>query len=173
MTESVDSLSRSDATWFLFGQFLTLWPDFLPTLGLFGENCLLKLVLVSGQWKLWADNLFCLKSPLNSSRHRLSPPLVDRWLRPRLGDNVLVEPGNRKRTYVRTTKQHKRWQHFNPTQKVEKQRSSPPPRSWPWHGKWPPLPQRNQRGAFHQIWTKMSPFEWPIIINIAKITKLP
>ena len=39
----MDSLSRSDATWFLFGQFLTLWPDFWPTLRLFGENCLLKL----------------------------------------------------------------------------------------------------------------------------------
>ena len=136
--------------------FLTLWPYFGPLWGFSVNLFLLKLVLVWGQWKLWGDNLFCLKSPLNSSRNRLSPPLVDRWLRPRLGDNVLVEPGNRKRTYVRTTKQHKRWQHFNPTQKVEKQRSSPPPRSWPWHGKWPPLPQRNQHGVSHQIWTKMS-----------------
>ena len=39
----MDSHSRSDATWSLFGEFWTLWPDFLPILGLFGENCLLKL----------------------------------------------------------------------------------------------------------------------------------
>ena len=48
-TELEDALSKSDATWFLFGQFWTLWPDFWPTLGLFGENCLLKLVLVWGR----------------------------------------------------------------------------------------------------------------------------
>ena len=41
MTELVDSPSRSDDTWFLFSEFWTLWPDFWPTLGLFGENCLL------------------------------------------------------------------------------------------------------------------------------------
>ena len=40
---------RSDVSWFLFGQFWTLWPDFWPTLRLFGENCLLKRVLVWGQ----------------------------------------------------------------------------------------------------------------------------
>ena len=48
-TELMDSLSSSEDTWFLFGQFWTLWPDFWPTLGLFGENCLLKLVLVWGR----------------------------------------------------------------------------------------------------------------------------
>ena len=55
MTELVDSHSRSDAKGVLFGQFLTLWPDFWPTLGLFGENRLLRLLLVWGQKKLWAD----------------------------------------------------------------------------------------------------------------------
>ena len=62
ITELMDSLSssddriggcpqvnRSDVSWFLFGQFWTLWPDFWPTLRIFGENCLLKLVLVWGQ----------------------------------------------------------------------------------------------------------------------------
>ena len=38
-----------DAKGVLFGQFLTLWPDFWPTLGLFGEHCLLRLLLVWGQ----------------------------------------------------------------------------------------------------------------------------
>ena len=66
MTELVDSLSRSDATWFLFGRFWTLWPDFWPTLGLFGENCLWKLVLVWGQKKLWADK-----------KNRFTSPLID------------------------------------------------------------------------------------------------
>ena len=32
-TELMDSHSSSDATWSLFGEFRTLWPDFLPIWG--------------------------------------------------------------------------------------------------------------------------------------------
>ena len=44
--------SRLNAKGVLFGQLLTLRPVFWPTLGLFGENCLLKLLLV------WANKNF-------------------------------------------------------------------------------------------------------------------
>ena len=46
MTELVDSHSRLNAKGVLLGQFLTLRPVFWPTLGLFGENCQLRLLLV-------------------------------------------------------------------------------------------------------------------------------
>ena len=39
-------VSRSDVSWFLFGKFWTLWPDFWPTLGLFSDDCLLRLLML-------------------------------------------------------------------------------------------------------------------------------
>ena len=48
-TELVDSHSRLNAKGVLFGQFLTLRSVFWPTLGLFGENCQLRLLLVWAQ----------------------------------------------------------------------------------------------------------------------------
>ena len=75
MTELVDSHSRSDAKGVLFDHFWTLWPDFWHTLALFGENCLLKLLLVWGQKKLWTDKK---KSPYFPFKHKM---FIYLWVR--------------------------------------------------------------------------------------------
>ena len=63
--------------WFFFGQFFILLCDFLPTFGLFGENCLLRLLLVWGWSKLWANKNFSPNFPFKN----LINPEAANWLR--------------------------------------------------------------------------------------------
>ena len=61
----MDSHRRSEDMWSLFGDFWALWPDFWPTLGLFSENYLLKLLLVWDWQKHCAVNFFLHNFPFN------------------------------------------------------------------------------------------------------------
>ena len=65
LVDSYGSCWPQLAVWFLFREFFILWPDFWPTSGLFGENCLSRLVLVWGRYKLWANNFFLPNFPFN------------------------------------------------------------------------------------------------------------